>query len=71
MIKRNKYVVVDRLDEKASPKLRRRLLELGFTRGQKLRVRRKSILGQTYLVEIRGYILTLRKNIMQFVVVRE
>ena len=65
------YARILNIDEKATLKVKRRLLELGFTHGQKVRVIRKSILGQTYLVQIRGYLLSMRKSLAEFLVVEK
>lgn len=62
----HKLVVVDK---KAPIKIRRRLAELGFTSGQLLKVERKSMLGETYLIEIRGYCLSVRKNLAEYLIV--
>ena len=40
--------------------IKRRLLELGFLPGRKLRINRKSLSKKTILVEIGGYLLALR-----------
>ena len=57
------------IDKKAPLKVRRRLSELGFTSGQLLKVERRSLLGETFLVEIRGTCLSIRKNLAQFLIV--
>ena len=62
----HKLVVIDK---KAPLKVRRRLSELGFTSGQLLKVERKSLLGETFLIEIRGTFLSVRKNLAQFLIV--
>ena len=48
-------------------KIKRRLLELGLTKGQKVRVVRKSLLAKAYLIEVRGYTLSIRKSLTSFV----
>ena len=54
----------------ASPlKIKRRLLDLGFTKGTKIIVKKKSLLGETFLVEIRRVLFTLRGDILEFVLV--
>ena len=68
-VKTGKYVELLLINEMAPTKIRRRLLEFGFTKGQKIRVIRKSILGQTYLIELRGYLLSMRKQMAEFLVV--
>jgi Fe2+ transport system protein FeoA len=62
----HKLVVVD----KAAPmKVRRRLAELGFISGQLLKIERKSLMGETYLIEIRGSFLSVRKDLAKFLIV--
>ena len=56
--------------DSAPLKMKRRLLELGFTRGQKVRVVRKSLLKRAYLVEVRGFTLSVRRDIAQYLLVR-
>ena len=55
--------------EKSPLKIKRRLLELGLTEGQKIRVVRKSLLGKAFLIEVRGYSLSIRKNLASFVLI--
>ena len=50
-------------------KIKRRLLDLGFTTGERVRLIRKSILGKVVLIEIRGYTLSLQKKITNYVVI--
>lgn len=67
--KKGRYFVVQGIDKSSPVKIKRRVLELGFTKGQKVRVVRKSLLGETYLVELRGYILTIRKDIAKLILI--
>lgn len=48
-------------------KLKTRLMELGFTKGTLVKILNISSLKQSYLIEIRGYILALRKNVISLV----
>ena len=48
----------------------RRLLEVGLTRGTKVRVLRKSVRGKTYLIEVRGVVFSLQKEILGQIFVR-
>ncbi|MCI8554975.1 MAG: ferrous iron transport protein A [Clostridia bacterium] len=64
--KRGQYTTIKGISVLAPIKIKRRLLELGFTRGVKARVVRKSLLGNAYMIELRGYTLTLRKDIVSF-----
>lgn len=50
-------------------KFKRRLLDLGFTKGERIVFYRKSLLGKTYLVGIRGYILSLRDTIVKDLII--
>lgn len=62
-----KRIVV--IDANAPLKIKRRLLELGFTSGANIKLARKSLLGDTFLVEIRGCCMSLRKNLAEFILV--
>ena len=66
-----KYATITKISEKASSKIRRRLLDFGFTNGQKVRAIHKSILSKDYLVELRHFTLSLRSEILKFVLVDE
>ena len=63
----NKKIV--RIDPKAPIKIRRRLLELGWTNGQRVKILRRSFFGQTFLIEIRFFCLSVRKNLAEYVFV--
>lgn len=58
------------LSENAPLKIRRRLCDLGFTPGQKVKLVRKSVLGKALLIEIRGYTLSVRSTVAEVVVVK-
>lgn len=68
-IKKGKYSQIEKISDDAPLRIKRRLLELGFTKGEKARVVRKSLLSHAYLVEIRGYTLSVRKDIAGYVIV--
>jgi len=63
----NKLYSIFGISQNAPHKIKRRILELGFTRGQKIKIIRKSLLGKAYLIELRGFILTIRKDIANFI----
>ena len=46
-------------------KLKRRRLELGFCLGTKIRILYVSVFNKVALVEINGYVLSIRKNILK------
>lgn len=66
----NKTYIIENISELTSLKIKRRLLELGFTKGKKIKLLRKSLLGKAYLIEIRGYTLTLKKQIATFIEIK-
>ena len=59
------YCVFAGFDDAMPFRVRRRMCELGFIAGQKVRVVRQSLLKQAFLVELRGYTLSLRKSIVE------
>lgn len=60
---------VESISDLAPFKIKRRLLELGFTKGTKVKVHRKSLLGQAYMVELRGFILSMKKDILKYILI--
>ena len=67
--KLNAFFVIDDFYGQVPTKIKRRLLDLGFTKGQRVKVLRKSILGKVFLVEIRKFVLSLREEVAQYVLV--
>lgn len=67
--KKNKtYVIVDY--QNLSTKILRRLCDLGLTRGQTVVVASRSLLKKALLVEVRGYLLSLKADIAKGVKVK-
>ena len=66
----NRSYILAGFDSVLSFKVKRRLCELGFTEGQEIKMVRKSLLGKAYLVELRGYTLSLRSDIIEAVLVK-
>ena len=52
-------------------KVIRRFFELGMLSGQVVKVINKSILKKVYLVEIRGYLLSIKISLLDFIEVEE
>lgn len=52
-------------------KLKKRLLELGFNLGTILKLNEKSFLKNVVLVEINGYILSLRKSVAKEILIKK
>ena len=59
---------IETFSEKCPIKIKRRLLDLGFTTDTKVRLVRKSILNKVVLLELRGYVLSLQKKIANYVI---
>ena len=57
------------ISQTAPIKIKRRILELGFTKGQNVKVAGKSFLGKAYLIEVRGFTLTIRKDIARMILI--
>lgn len=51
--------------------VRRRLFDLGFTEGQIVKKLKSSLLNKVILIEIRGYLLSLRSKIADQIIVEE
>ena len=51
-------------------KLKRRLLELGFVKNTKIKVTNFSILNDVVLIEIMGYVISLRQRIASKIVLK-
>lgn len=66
-----KIYFIKKIDNFLNIKQRRRLLELGFINGEKIVVIRKSLLGQTFLVKIKNYTLSLRQEIAFHILIKE
>ena len=55
------------IEQSLNVKHRQRLLELGFVKGVKIKIVKKSLLKKTLLVEIHNYTLSVRSEIAEFV----
>lgn len=66
-----KYYRIQNLSEFAPDKIVRRLFDLGFTPLQQVKIIRKSLIGKAFLVEIRGYTLSLRSTVAEAVILKE
>lgn len=68
-VKLGKNYVIEGIST-SSTKNKRRLLELGFTIGQKIKPVRKSLVGKVFLIEIRGYTLSIKRTVAEAVIVK-
>ena len=66
-----KLYLITTISNSASIKIKRRLLELGFTKGQFVKLVRKSFLAKTFLIELRGFTLTIRKDVASLIEIKE
>ena len=64
------YEVID-IDENYNIKYGRRLAEIGFVSGEKIKIIRKSIFGKTFLVSVNGFVISLRKDIAMHIKIKE
>lgn len=69
--KLNKFYAIKSILDKKGERVLRRLYDLGFTPAQKVRVVRTSLSRGTYLIENRGYLVSLRADICDCIVVAE
>lgn len=65
--KRNQYYSIKSISELANINIKRRLLELGFVKGTMVRRVKESLSKGTILVDLRGYLLSMRADIAAFV----
>ena len=63
----NKQYKIVVIEQGLDIKHRQRMLELGFVKGVKIKVVKKSLLKKTLLVEIHSYTLSIRSEIAEFV----
>lgn len=51
-------------------KIKKRLLELGFIEGKTIKLLQWSLAGDVLLIELNGYLLSIRKNIAKYIMLR-
>ena len=68
-VKVNKIYAIEDY-QNLSDKILRRLCDLGLTKGEKVCVRRKSLLKKALLIELCGYTLSLKAEIAEGVIVK-
>lgn len=64
-----KYVKILKINDNCSLPIKRRLYDLGFTNGQIVKKIKTSLLNKVVLIEIRGYLLSLRSSIANEILV--
>lgn len=63
------YKIKDILGD--NKKVIRRFLELGIIQGQAIKILNTSILKKVFLVEIRGYILSIKSDLLSYIKVEK
>ncbi len=63
------YKIKDILGD--NKKVIRRFLELGIIKGQAIKILNTSILKKVFLVEIRGYILSIKSDLISYIKVEK
>ncbi len=69
--KSNRNYLIVGIKEDCYFSIKRRLLDLGFTQGQRVCKVKSSLLNKVVLVEIRGYLLSLKSKIADYILVEE
>lgn len=67
----NKVYEITDIDESFDIKYGRRLAEIGFVNGEKIKILRKSFLKKTFLVGINGFVISLRRDIAFNIKIKE
>lgn len=70
-LKKDKSAVVVGFKDDINPKIKRRLLELGFVNGVCVTLSNVSFLNEVLLIELNGYTLSLRKDIAEEIIIKE
>lgn len=68
-IKRDSQAKVVGFSHNCSYKIKRRLLELGFFNGTIITLNQRSFLNEVLLVELNGYLISLRADIAKNIIV--
>ena len=66
-VKAQKWCKIVKISQKENDAVYRRFLELGFAGGEKVKIVSKSLLNKVFLLEIRGYLLSVRANLLEIV----
>lgn len=68
LAKPNKTYTIKNFDGKLDG-VTRRFFELGFSRGEKVKIVSTSLQNKVCLIEIRGYLLSVRRSLLEKVVI--
>lgn len=70
-IKMNYYYKVIGFDKELEYKICRRFCDFGITKGERIKVKAKSLLKRVLLIEIRGYILSIKSSLAKYILVEK
>ncbi|MBQ8844627.1 MAG: ferrous iron transport protein A [Clostridia bacterium] len=70
-IKINCYYKIKGFDKNLEYKICRRFCDFGITKGEKVRLKAKSLLRRVLLIEIRGYILSIKSSLAKYILVEK
>ena len=70
-LKINSKATIIGYDKSIDIKTKRRMLELGFVNGKTIMLGSKSFLGDVLLIEINGYLLSLRADIAKHILIKQ
>ena len=62
---------IERIEDNVSIKNKMRLLELGFFKGQNIKLIKKSFLHKTLLIEVMNNVLSIRSDVAMSVMVKK
>lgn len=67
----NQNLKITSFDQLMPYKIKRRILELGFVKESIVKISHVSMLGEVLLVEINGYLMSLRSDIAKYILVEK
>ena len=66
--KKGRVYAIFRIKKCCPTKLRRRLCDLGFLGGEKVKILSKSLLKKVFLVEIKEYTLSIQRELCKYII---
>lgn len=69
-LKKNEIGIISEINFK-SDEIKKRLFDLGFVKGTKIKMIEIGLMKWQYVIKIRGYLLCMRKNLAEKIVVNK
>ena len=66
-VKAQKWCKIVKISQEENEAVYRRFLELGFAVGEKVKIVSKSLLNKVFFFVFRGYLLSVRANLLEIV----